>query len=90
MPGLSPEQLDATARRGGWAKAGVPTVEHYIKAGAWMAGTPDDLIAHLKGFEARYPGLADINLSTSIGTPEAVMLEQFQWVAEAVMPAFKR
>ena len=28
--------------------------------------------------------------STSIGTPQPVMLEQFQWVAEAVMPAFKR
>ena len=30
-----------------------------------------------------------INLSTSIGTPKAVMLEQFQWVAEEVMPAFR-
>jgi hypothetical protein len=30
-----------------------------------------------------------INLSTSIGTPSAVMLEQFQRVAEGVMPAFR-
>ena len=30
-----------------------------------------------------------INLSTSLGTPEAVMLEQFQRVAEEVMPAFR-
>jgi len=25
-----------------------------------------------------------------MGTPQQVMLEQFQWVAEAVMPAFQR
>jgi hypothetical protein len=67
----------------------VPTVEHYMKLGSWFAGTPDDLVAHLKGFEERYPGMQHINLSTSLCTPEAVMLEQFQWVAEAVMPAFK-
>jgi alkanesulfonate monooxygenase SsuD/methylene tetrahydromethanopterin reductase-like flavin-dependent oxidoreductase (luciferase family) len=90
MPGMTKEQIAAAARRGGWAAAGVPTVQDYMKTGAWLAGTPDDLIAHLKGFEERYPGLEYINLSTSMGTPQAVMLEQFQWVAEAVMPAFKR
>jgi len=30
-----------------------------------------------------------ISLSNPIGTPEAVMLEQFQWLAEEVMPALK-
>jgi hypothetical protein len=30
-----------------------------------------------------------VSLSSPIGTPEAVMLKQFQWVAEEVMPAFK-
>jgi len=30
-----------------------------------------------------------ISLSNPIGTPEAVMLEQFQWLAEEVMPAFR-
>lgn len=30
-----------------------------------------------------------INLSGSMGTPEAVMLEQYQWVAEEVMPEFR-
>jgi len=90
MPGMTPAQIDAVARRGGWAAAGVPTVEHYMKAGAWFAGTPDGLIEHLKRLEERYPGLEYINLSTSMGTPQQVMVEQFQWVAEAVMPAFQR
>ena len=41
-------------------------------------------------FEERFPGLEYANLSLPMGTPELVMLEQYQWVAEAVMPAFKR
>jgi alkanesulfonate monooxygenase SsuD/methylene tetrahydromethanopterin reductase-like flavin-dependent oxidoreductase (luciferase family) len=90
MPGMTPAQIAAAAKRGNWADGDVPTVEHYMKMGAWLAGTPDDLIAHLKGFEERYPGLEYVNLSTPIGTPQSVMLEQFQWAAEAVMPAFKR
>jgi len=36
----------------------------------------------------RYPGMEHINLSTPMGTPQQVMLDQFQWVSEAVMPAF--
>ena len=89
VPGITPAQVAAVARRGGWAEAGVPGVEHYMKLGAWFAGTPAQLIAHLQGMQERFPGLETINLSTSMGTPKAVMLEQFQWVAEAVMPAFR-
>jgi alkanesulfonate monooxygenase SsuD/methylene tetrahydromethanopterin reductase-like flavin-dependent oxidoreductase (luciferase family) len=89
VPGLTPEQIAAVARRGGWAAASVPTVEHYMKLGAWFAGTPAELVELLKGFEERYPGMQHISLSSPIGTPEATMLEQFQWVAEEVTPAFK-
>jgi hypothetical protein len=38
---------------------------------------------------ARYLGMQHISLSNPIGTPEAVMLEQFQWLAEEVLPAFQ-
>jgi alkanesulfonate monooxygenase SsuD/methylene tetrahydromethanopterin reductase-like flavin-dependent oxidoreductase (luciferase family) len=89
VPGITPDQVAAAARRGGWNAAGVPTVEHYMKLGAWFAGTPQQLVEHIKSLEARFPGMEHINLSTSLGTPKAVMLEQFQWVAEEVMPAFK-
>ncbi len=88
VPGLTPAQVAAVAKRGGWAAADVPDVQHFMKLGSWFAGTPDGLIEHLKKIEARYPGMRHINLSTSMGTPGTVMLEQFQWVAEAVMPAF--
>jgi alkanesulfonate monooxygenase SsuD/methylene tetrahydromethanopterin reductase-like flavin-dependent oxidoreductase (luciferase family) len=88
VPGLTPAQVAAAAQRGGWDEAGVPTVEHYMKLGSWFAGTPQELVAHLKRLEERFPGMEHINLSTSLGTPQSVMLEQFQWVAEEVMPAF--
>ncbi len=89
VPGLTPTQIEAVAHRGGWSTADVPTVEHYMKVGSWYAGTADGLVAHLKQIEARFPGLRHINLSTSLCTPKSVMLEQFQWVAEEVMPAFR-
>lgn len=89
VPGITPAQVGATKRRGGWAEAGVPGLEHYMKLGSWFAGTPEQLVEHLKGIERRFPGMEYINLSTSLCTPKAVMLEQFQWVAEEVMPAFR-
>ena len=88
LPGVTPAQIAAISRRGGWADAGVPTVEHYTEMGAWFAGTPEELVAYLKELEARYPGMEHVNLSTPITTPQALMLEQFQWVSEAVMPHF--
>jgi alkanesulfonate monooxygenase SsuD/methylene tetrahydromethanopterin reductase-like flavin-dependent oxidoreductase (luciferase family) len=89
VPGVTPQQVAAAARRGGWDAGGVPTLDHYMKLGSWFAGTSEQLIEHLKKLEARYPGMQHINLSTSMGTPKAIMLEQFQRVAEEVMPAFR-
>jgi alkanesulfonate monooxygenase SsuD/methylene tetrahydromethanopterin reductase-like flavin-dependent oxidoreductase (luciferase family) len=89
VPGITPAQVAASSRRGGWKEAGVPGLDHYMKLGSWFAGTPQQLIEHLKKLEERYPGMQHINLSTSLGTPKAVMLEQFQRVAEEVMPAFR-
>ncbi len=88
VPGLSPAQVEAVAHRGGWDAAGVPTVEHFMGLGSWFAGTPQQLVELLKGFEEKYPGMEHISLSSPLGTPQATMLEQFQWVAEEVMPSF--
>jgi len=89
VPGITPPQVAAAAKRGDWNKAGVPTLDHYMKLGSWFAGTPQQLVEHLKKLEARFPGMEHINLSTSLCTPKTVMLEQFQRVAEEVMPAFR-
>src|SRR5205823_351911 len=69
VPGITPEQVEAAARRGAWDDAGVPTLDHYLELGSWFAGTPDDLVAHLKSFEERYPGMQHINLSPPLTTP---------------------
>jgi alkanesulfonate monooxygenase SsuD/methylene tetrahydromethanopterin reductase-like flavin-dependent oxidoreductase (luciferase family) len=89
MPGMTKEQIAAVGQRGGWYAAGVARVEHYMKSGAWFAGTPEELISHLRWIEERFPGLETVSLSMPMGTPESIMLEQYRIVGEAVMPAFK-
>jgi alkanesulfonate monooxygenase SsuD/methylene tetrahydromethanopterin reductase-like flavin-dependent oxidoreductase (luciferase family) len=88
VPGITPAQLAASTRRGGWAAAGVPTVEDYMKVGAWFAGPPEELVAYLRSLEARFPGLQHVHLSNSMGTPKAVILEQLAWLGKEVMPRF--
>jgi alkanesulfonate monooxygenase SsuD/methylene tetrahydromethanopterin reductase-like flavin-dependent oxidoreductase (luciferase family) len=90
VPGITPAQLEASTRRGGWGAAGVPTVEDYMKVGAWFAGPPEELIAYLRTLEQKYPGLEYVHLSNSMGTPRAVMLEQLAWLGKEVMPHFTR
>jgi len=89
VPGITPAQLEASTKRGGWGAAGVPTVEHYMQNGSWYAGPPEELTAWLKDIESRYPGLEHVNVSISMGTPKAVMLEQLRWFAKEVMPRFR-
>jgi alkanesulfonate monooxygenase SsuD/methylene tetrahydromethanopterin reductase-like flavin-dependent oxidoreductase (luciferase family) len=88
VPGITPAQLAASTRRGGWGAAGVPTVEDYAKVGAWFAGTPDELVAYLKTLEDKYPGLEYVHLSNSMGTPQDVMVEQLGWLGKEVLPSF--
>jgi len=89
VPGIMPAQIEAVARRGGWEAAGVPTLEHFLELGSWFAGTPDDLVAHLKRFEERYPGMQHINLSPPLTTPKDRIVEQYRMVGELVMPHFR-
>jgi alkanesulfonate monooxygenase SsuD/methylene tetrahydromethanopterin reductase-like flavin-dependent oxidoreductase (luciferase family) len=86
VPGITPAQLEASTRRGDWAAAGVPPVEHYMKLGAWFAGPPEELVAHLRFLVEKYPGLEHVHLSNSMGTPKAVMLEQLAWLGKEVLP----
>ena len=89
VPGITPAQIEAVARRGGWDAVGVPTLEHYLELGSWFAGTRDDLVAHLKSFEERYPGMQHINLSPPLTTPKDKIVEQYRMVGELVMPHFR-
>jgi hypothetical protein len=43
----------------------------------------------MKGVEDKYPGMEHINFSSPLTTPKDMMLEQFQIVADEVMPHFR-
>ena len=88
VPGMTSAQNVAATKRGGWGAAGVPTVEDYMKVGAWFAGTPEEFVAHLRSLEQKYPGLEYVHVSNSMGTPQRVMLEQLAWFAKEVKPHF--
>jgi alkanesulfonate monooxygenase SsuD/methylene tetrahydromethanopterin reductase-like flavin-dependent oxidoreductase (luciferase family) len=88
VPGLTEAQVRASARRGGWAAAAIPTIADFAKTGAWLCGPPEAFVAYLQSLQERYPGLEYVNVSSSMGTPKAVMLEQLAWFAREVMPAF--
>jgi alkanesulfonate monooxygenase SsuD/methylene tetrahydromethanopterin reductase-like flavin-dependent oxidoreductase (luciferase family) len=88
MPGMTAQQIAAIGKRGGWYEAGVFPVEHYIKTGAWFAGTAEELVAHLHWLEDRFPGMEQVNLSTPMGTPGSIMLDQYRRVTAEVMPKF--
>jgi len=87
---LSDEQIDAMADPRRAPFAGLPTIEHAVKSGAYLCGPPDQIIDDLMRLEQQYPGLERISVSHPIGTPEAVMLEQLDWFATEVMPAFTK
>lgn len=87
--GLSDEQLAAVAGRGGWDAVGFPDIDRQMKSRSWFCGTAEDLIAYLRGLEEQFPGLETVNVQSSMGTPEAVMVEQLERFAAEVMPAFR-
>ncbi len=88
VPGVTEPQLRAIGKRGGWSTAGVPMLEDFTRTGAWYAGPPEGLVAYLKDLQSRYPGLEYVNVSSSMGTPESVCLEQLARFAKDVMPHF--
>ena len=87
--GLNEAQLQAIGRRGGWAAAGIPTLEDAVKAGTWYCGPPEGFVEYLQGLQEKYPGMETVNVSSTMGVPQAVMIEQLEWFARDVMPAFK-
>ncbi len=89
VPGITPEGVEAVTKRSGWYENNVPRLQYFLDLGAWFAGTATELVERMKQLEKDYPGMRHINLSTALTTPTAQMLEQFDRVAEDVMPHFE-
>jgi alkanesulfonate monooxygenase SsuD/methylene tetrahydromethanopterin reductase-like flavin-dependent oxidoreductase (luciferase family) len=86
---ITEEQIEVMRdpRRAPTAK--LPRIEDAVKAGGFLCGNADDLIAHIKALENRYPALDRVSVSLSVGVPEKVALEQLDRFAKEVIPAFK-
>jgi alkanesulfonate monooxygenase SsuD/methylene tetrahydromethanopterin reductase-like flavin-dependent oxidoreductase (luciferase family) len=85
---LSEAQIDAMADPKRAPYAGLPTLEEAVQKGAFLCGPPAQIIEQLQKVEESYPGLERISVSHPVETPQSVMLEQLEWFAAEVMPAF--
>lgn len=87
---LSDAQIEAMADPRRAPYAGLPTLEDAVKVGAALCGPPAQMIEQLMRVEEKYPGLERVSVGHPVGTPQAVILEQLEWFATEVMPAFKK
>ncbi|HEY5866364.1 MAG TPA: hypothetical protein VI542_12595, partial [Candidatus Tectomicrobia bacterium] len=69
--------------------AHVPTLQDAVQAGNWYCGPPEGCIEYVQALQEKYPGLEILNASSSMGTPQKVMVEQLEWFGKEVMPAFQ-
>jgi alkanesulfonate monooxygenase SsuD/methylene tetrahydromethanopterin reductase-like flavin-dependent oxidoreductase (luciferase family) len=90
VPGLTPEQIEATGDRKRALTANLPTLQHALKAGTWLIGPPELITEQLMAIQHRYPGLEVVNVGQPVGTPQAVILEQLERFSQQVMPAFRK
>jgi hypothetical protein len=86
---LSDEQIEIMRDPKRAPTAKLPRIEDAVKAGGFLTGRPADVIEALKKLEERYPGLDRVTVSLSVGVPLSEALEQLEWFAREVMPAFK-
>jgi alkanesulfonate monooxygenase SsuD/methylene tetrahydromethanopterin reductase-like flavin-dependent oxidoreductase (luciferase family) len=86
---LSDEQIEVMSDPSRAPFANLPRVDDAINAGGFLCGSPAQMVEHLKALEEKYPGLDRISVSLSVGVPRTVALEQLEWFATEVMPAFR-
>jgi alkanesulfonate monooxygenase SsuD/methylene tetrahydromethanopterin reductase-like flavin-dependent oxidoreductase (luciferase family) len=88
--GLSEDQIRDISDPKRAPNAGLPTIQEAVKAGAFLCGPPERLIEKLTELGSRYPGLRRVTVSQPVGAPQSMILEQLEWFAREVMPAFER
>ena len=86
---LSDDQIEAMGDPKRAPTAGLPTIDRAVERGGFLCGPPELIIEQLKALEAEYPGLDRVSVGQPAGAPQKVILEQLEWFAKEVMPAFK-
>lgn len=87
---LSDDQLESLIDPRKAITADLPTIEDAVDNVAWLCGPPDLIVEQLMDIQERYPGLNQVNIGNSVGMPQSVIVEQLEWFAQDVMPAFKK
>ena len=86
---LSPDQIIALGDPKRARSAGLPTLEDYSAARAWLCGTAEQVTERIMEIQDKYPGLEYMHVGCNrMGTSLSVMLEQLERFAEGVMPHF--
>ena len=86
---LSEEQIDAMGDPRLAPTAGLPDIQRAVARGGFLCGPPELIVEQLKELEANYPGLDRVSVGQPMGCPQSVILEQLEWFAQDVMPAFQ-
>ena len=86
---LSDDQIEAMGDPKRAPTAGLPTIDLAVERGGFLCGPPELIIEQLKAVEAEYPGMDRVSVGQPAGAPQKVILEQLEWFAKEVMPAFK-
>jgi alkanesulfonate monooxygenase SsuD/methylene tetrahydromethanopterin reductase-like flavin-dependent oxidoreductase (luciferase family) len=87
--GLTEEQIRATENPVTARQTVLPTLSDGVRAGSWLVGPAQSIIASLKHIEESNPGLEEINVNLPVGTPQQVIVDQLECFAREVMPAFR-
>ena len=89
IPGLTDEQIRATADPAKAPLAGLPTIESLVEQGSWICGPPEHVAEKIADIQDRFPGLERVFVHAGgLGIPPRVMREDLEWFATEVMPAF--
>jgi len=88
--GMTEEQIRDLSDPTRAPHADLPSIRKAAAAGSFLCGPPALVAEKLLAVSDRYPGLERVTVSHPIGTPQKVILEQLEWFASEVMPAFKQ
>jgi alkanesulfonate monooxygenase SsuD/methylene tetrahydromethanopterin reductase-like flavin-dependent oxidoreductase (luciferase family) len=86
---LSEEQVVAMRDPKTAVHAKLPTLDDAVRNGGFLTGSPAEIVDQLKALEKRLPGLKRITVNQPLSLPGSMALEQLEWFAKDVMPAFK-
>ena len=89
VPGLTREQIVGFENPTEELFQAFPAIDDLVDEGFYQFGSPQELIDELCALQEAYPGLEEVNVQSLVSAPKAMMMEQFQWFAEEVIPAVR-